>query len=452
MSSSNPVTAFASRQPPSAFRHILQTLGTQVLVLVLGIIGGVFVARILGPSGRGRYALLMMIPNLAFTFGNLGFGSAGTYYLNRGDLPRGQVVGSLYALGIFLALASAGAILVLHPQNISVWQDLPKPEILLAVLTTPFLFILNFSSRVLLGTGLIGQMNVIRLVQSASRVLVIVVLVGLLGYGVMGALFAFALSVGIGAAYGVTAGIKTVGRDFKVSPRFFVRGLSYGLPSFLILLANYLNHNFDVLMVKHYLDNTSVGLYTLVVAWVERLLYLPQSVGTVLFQRVASDEESGGRNLVMKSGRHSLAVVTIGALVLAACGHILIVGLYGSEFRDSIPALYCLLPAIVMLSLFQIYAVALAADGHPRVGAIGSVLSFVVNFYLNTVLIPRMGIVGAGLATTISYGMMSAIVVIAYKRRYDVPLREMLVLHRSEARASMERILRHLPIPGPKRS
>ncbi len=446
------MTASSPRSQPSALRHILQTLGTQVLVLLLGVIGGVLVARILGPSGRGRYALLMMIPNLAFTFGNLGFGSAGTYFLNRGSIARGQVVGSLYAIGIALALLSAAVVLVIHPQRISVWQDLPTLQILIAILTTPFLFLLNFSSRVLLGTGSIGKMNIGRLLQAGSRVVVVVALVGILSYGVTGAMVAFALSTAIGAAYSASVGLKSVGRPIKFSSRFLTHGLSYGLPSFLILLANYLNHNFDVLMVKHYLDNTNVGLYTLVVAWVERLFYLPQSVGAVIFQRVASDEKSGSRALVMKSGRHSLALVVLGALVLSLCGPVLVVGLYGAEFRGSIPALYCLLPAIVMLSLYQVYAVALAADGHPRVGAIASALSFAINFALNTVLIPRMGIVGAGLATTVSYGIMSGIVVTAYKRRYGVSLGEMLVIRKSEIRSSLARLLSHLPLSNRTRS
>ncbi len=437
-----------SRIQPSALRHILETLGTQIAVLALGVVSGVIVARVLGPAGRGRYALLMMIPSLAFTFGNLGFGSAGTYYLNRGTIPRGRVVGSLYSVGVALALVSVTTILVLHPWRISIWQDIPRSQVVLAVLVTPFLFVLNFSSRILLGIGRIRQMNLLKLVQAACGVAAVVILVGLLRRGVTGAVIAFAASGVIGAAWGLTAGLSSVKGDRSPSRKFIVRGLGYGLPSFLILLANYLNHNFDVLLVKHYLDNSSVGLYTLVVAWVERLLYLPQSVGTVLFQRVASDESSGERQLVLRSGRHSVAVVAFGSIVLGVVAHVLIAGLYGSEYIGSVPALYSLLPGVVMLSLFQIYAVALAADGYPKIGAIGSAVSFGVNYGLDTIMIPRMGILGAGIATSVSYSLMAFIVLFAYKKRYGVTFGEMVFLRKTEAQESFRRLVAHVKTPG----
>jgi O-antigen/teichoic acid export membrane protein len=176
------------------------------------------------------------------------------------------------------------------------------------------------------------------------------------------------------------------------------------------------------------------------VAWLERLLYLPKAVGPTLFPRVAAAREDGSRDLVLKSGRHAFGLVLIIGLIFGLVARPMFRLLYGEAFDASVPALYALLPGVVMLAVFQVYSVALAADGRPGIGAWASGLAFPLNLGLNMLWIPRLGIVGAGLATTVSYSIMAVIAVLAFRRRHGVSLREMLVLSPAEAWNTIRRL------------
>ncbi|MHC4772879.1 MAG: hypothetical protein ACYS8S_04745, partial [Planctomycetota bacterium] len=52
----------------------------------LEVLGGVINARWLGPEGVGVYVLLGLIPTITFRFGNLGFGSAFSFFLAKGQI------------------------------------------------------------------------------------------------------------------------------------------------------------------------------------------------------------------------------------------------------------------------------------------------------------------------------------------------------------------------------
>jgi O-antigen/teichoic acid export membrane protein len=310
----------------------------------------------------------------------------------------------------------------------------------LAIISTAPIFFSNFGSRVLLGLGQIAWMNWIRILQAVLRAALVVVLVWMLPWGLDGAIWAYLTAYIVSALIAVLASFRSVGLEWKIDVSFLRLGFLYGIPSFLLLLGNFLNHRFDLFFVKHYLGAADVGLYSVAVAWLDRFLYLPQAAGTVLFPRVASTTGSSSQETVMRAARHSIAVVLVGGAVFIALAAPFIRILYGHEYLGSVPALYALLPGVVMLSLFQVYVVAIAADGRPGVGAIASIVAFVTNCLLNVIWIPRYGIVGAGLATTASYGLMATISVLAYRRLYGVSLRDMIFLRPSEAATMMSRV------------
>ena len=75
---------FFRRSKESDFvRKISQTFVTRVLVAAIGLITSVLVARILGPEGRGAYAVAATIGAMGVQLGNLGLQAANTYVISR---------------------------------------------------------------------------------------------------------------------------------------------------------------------------------------------------------------------------------------------------------------------------------------------------------------------------------------------------------------------------------
>ena len=101
----------------------------------------------------------------------------------------------------------------------------------------------------------------------------------------------------------------------------------------------------------------------------------------------------------------TLAMVLIAAIA-AVLAQPLVGLLYGPAFLPAVPAFLWLLPGVVMLGTNTIYRKAFASEGMPPISVWSPLLAAIANIALNFLLLPRIGIVGASIASTLAYGLM----------------------------------------------
>jgi O-antigen/teichoic acid export membrane protein len=125
-----------------------------------------------------------------------------------------------------------------------------------------------------------------------------------------------------------------------------------------------------------------------------------------------------------------------------------IVLLYSEEFAQSALALRLLLPGIVAMSVSKILANDISGRGHPGINSYQSAVTFAVNVILNLFLIPRFGVSGVAVASSISYSLLAILKIITYFRMTNVSLRKILLLdtddikriYRSSAALALEAV------------
>ena len=66
-------------------RKSLSLFNTRILLLAIGLVQSVIVARLLGPTMLGVVTIIMLIPNHSDKFGRLGLGHAATYMISSGN-------------------------------------------------------------------------------------------------------------------------------------------------------------------------------------------------------------------------------------------------------------------------------------------------------------------------------------------------------------------------------
>src|SRR5262249_55529857 len=64
------------RRHPSLVSNVVTTLLARTATLLLALVSSVLLARMLGPEGRGVFALVLLLPDLATQLGDLGFTQA----------------------------------------------------------------------------------------------------------------------------------------------------------------------------------------------------------------------------------------------------------------------------------------------------------------------------------------------------------------------------------------
>ena len=93
----------------------LQTMATQVLVVLVNVATGVIAARLLGPEGRGTLAAITLWPQLLATFAVSGLPYALVYHLRQAPQQTSRVLGAGLALGVGLAVLATAAGVIAIP-------------------------------------------------------------------------------------------------------------------------------------------------------------------------------------------------------------------------------------------------------------------------------------------------------------------------------------------------
>ena len=95
--------AFWRRVRQSDFVYnTVSTFGTRLLLIGIGLITSVIIARILGPEGRGAYAAAMAVVGIGVQFGNLGLHASNTYYVSHDRTLLSQLVSNTLVISLGL--------------------------------------------------------------------------------------------------------------------------------------------------------------------------------------------------------------------------------------------------------------------------------------------------------------------------------------------------------------
>lgn len=135
-----------------------------------------------------------------------------------------------------------------------------------------------------------------------------------------------------------------------------------------------------------------------------------------------------------------MLITALGALVALPLVPLVIRLLYTSAFSRSALAFYFLLPGVFALGTVRIvWYFQAARDRIYWKQAFGGT---VLNVVLNLLLVPRLGFVGAAIASTLSYTALAVVLMRLFVRDTGVRARDMLLPTRSDARIVLRTVAR----------
>ena len=387
-------------------QNVTGTFGSRMLLLVLGILSSVVVARVLGPDGRGTYAAAFAIGAIGVQIGNLGLHSSNTWLVARDK----SLVGILIANSLAVSAVVGGSILVVGVAMHLAWPSLfpvPRDMLVLALVSVPVGLAYLLLQNLLLGTERIRPYN---LIDIGSRSVSVVALVLLAAGGAMTPVSAYAVYVVMAAVAGLVA-YRVVSHRVSVpaapSKTILFEGGRYGLKAYVASLLAFLVLRIDVLIVQSIRGPEDAGYYSVAATVADQIYIFPAVVGALLFVRLSATIDADRRSRLTRTATLLMAVVmTLGAAISVAVAEPIIGFLYGPAFMPSVDAFIWLMPGIVFLSVNTMLVNLFAAEGMLRVAIVGSLLGLLANIALNIALIPDYGIVGASVASTVAYGLM----------------------------------------------
>jgi O-antigen/teichoic acid export membrane protein len=247
------------------------------------------------------------------------------------------------------------------------------------------------------------------------------VFVGLLRLGVAGAVWTnFVLAVGMVALMvGLLGYVGAWGRP-SFDRSLWRRTGRFAIPAHCGNVLSYLNYRIDQFIIAVLLPPEQLGFYVIAVGLAERLWIPTGAVATALLPHLTNSREHDPA-LSAVIARHVMLWTGAACLLVFALADVVVRVLYSSAFAPTVAPLRWLLPGIFTLAAGKLLVAEMLAREKIRFTVWVGATATLVNVAGNLVLVPRMGISGSALASSISYSLVSLIVTWYYVRETGVP-------------------------------
>jgi O-antigen/teichoic acid export membrane protein len=195
--------------------------------------------------------------------------------------------------------------------------------------------------------------------------------------------------------------------------------LGYGAAQIVTLAPATLNAQLDQLVLSQTVPAADLGRYAIAVSISLLPMPLVMAIGNVAFPRLAAQREmtAATSQLQRLAVLASAGLATAMLVPLAAVSYWLVPPVFGAAYRGAAPLLWALTPGSIFLACGQVTGDLLRAKRQLAAVAWAEGIAAIFTVILLFALLPLVGVYGAAIASTISYGVALAVMLRRLFRR-----------------------------------
>lgn len=391
---------------------ILNTFGAKLFAAITNLLIAIIISQMLGPMGKGQQGLIIASIAYILVFSNLIGGAAIIYLVPR--FSYSLILIPAYIWSIFIGSLS---FIILKSTNL-----LADPFIFAVCILSVVNAFIGINSSILIGKQKIKSANFISILQPIFIIFILTVSFFILkNKNIDTYLNALYFSFGLSFIVSVFL-IKKHAEAFIFHPikKYFTiiqQLIRYGLLNQLAHIFQMLSFRMSYYWLFDLFSESEVGIYSNGVALIESVWLISRSICTVQYSSIAnSSDKVYSQKLSLsltKGGVIFSLLIIIPLLFLPPTFYQFI---FGAEFGEIGNVIRSLAPGILFFNIALILGHYFSGIGKYHVSAIASFIGMIVALFLFSLLIPIYGLVGAGLASSISYTITSLVIIIFFYR------------------------------------
>ena len=382
-------------------RQSLATFFFQITFTFIGFLSTMYFAHTVGANVLGAYFLFTAYYGIINMVTDGGLGGAAIKRMSEGE-EQDEYFSAFFVIRTLFVFLVIIFLIALRRYFVDIDSDGVFIWLLLALVAS--LLYGSIMSGVA-GRGKMGIYAVGNFINNVSRVLIQVAAV-FLGYGVAGLAGGFVVGLAIAAVI-----------EFRFFDLHFVRFRwrhvkSLSTFSFWLFLTStgvLLYSYADTVIIGYYLDNANVGVYRVVFQFTTLGMIMTTALRAVLWPKVSQWGKTRNMQFAERSLSHALSYslilavpVFVGGVLL---GDRLLYFFYGAEFAKGYPILV-ILSFVQIINVFQFFfTMYLGALDRQKDSFKVTAIAVIVNIFMNLILIPMIGIMGAAVATMVTMGL-----------------------------------------------
>jgi len=397
-------------------KDTLYMILAQALSIIAAAAVHIGMGRILGPEPYGEFGVIMSLLAVLEVFLARGIRDSVTKY--TAEFPeksaaiqrQGLLIGAIFGGIVFLLYGLMAKPIALAFHNANLTGPLRISALIVPLIALYSVFIGHLSGKRAFGKRALA-MNA----QSLGKVAGVYIL-ALMGFGLQGAVSGYVISYGLAllVAYFYSRERRQEAESFPALNLVF-----FAIPIVVFSILLSLLMNLDIFFVRSLLkDAEAAGFYTSALALTRAPYFVFYAFAITLLPIISHltslDRFQEASRYINKSLRYLLILLLPLAFFTNGLSGPIIQLVYSSRYLPAARPLGILIFGITFLTFFSVLAAVINGSGRPKTSMALACAVLPLDFLLNLLLIPRLGLSGAAAATTISSlaGMIAAALVV----------------------------------------
>ena len=387
------------------------TMLAKIVIGILGALGSILLARLLGPDARGTFGIALQLTTFGVQIGCLGLHSSNLFYSAKDSTKVPTIVGNSLILSIVLGIVVIVLMSVFFLFFPSI-RPLDGTIYLLSLLAIPFGIVYLLVQNVLPGIQDIQSYNYSEIAFRGIGVVLFIIVILLFHSTSIELVYCTTFVAPLLVSSWIVWKLRNFGTPTTSLPEI-KNSISYASRVYVSMIFAFVMFKGNLFIIKEMLGVTQAGYYSVVMNIADLFTLISASIGMILFSKSSSMENNRQRwKMTIKSAVLCAGILLLSVVIFYWNDYLLVTLLFGKEFSEAVAPCNYLLIGIIFIGVQTIFMQYLASIGLPKITlylwGIGSILTVILNY----VFIQKYGLNGASIASSISYCVFTVAVFI----------------------------------------
>jgi O-antigen/teichoic acid export membrane protein len=398
------------------------------LFLVFQLLNTMLISRLTGPSGFGIYSLVIVNANFFLMLSSLGIPSGLLYHASVKDVSLSKLLRITWVSSLlqFILIIAIEFLYHLFTGYFLIWNE---SSLWAGVAGIAFFIIIVMNEKYYALLNGYGKLKTYNRITAFLNIFLFVLLVILFFFPVDNVLVtAIIIFIGVQLLQLIFLALSFHLTVKPVSLVKFASGkalMTYSLIAYFSNAVYFLLTRIDFWILEYYKGSEQLGIYALAVRIIQILLLIPTLLSSIILPSVTSDAFNNRSLERILRLLNTLNLVVVMMILVFAKWVIPLI--FGNSFSDSVWPLILLLPGIVFLSAQTFLASYFAGKGKLKINLYSTLIALVIAVSLDFLLIPAFGVVGAAIASSISYMFCFLYSFYSYSTREHYPFSSLIM-------------------------
>ncbi len=398
---------------------VVKTFISRFLILILSFGLVIFSTNMWGSEGKGTISIVIANAAIVSFFSSIFAGSSTSYFASK--FKTEQILIYSYIWSVIMG--------ILIPVIFS-FADIQAKYLMYLIGISVFSSLLSVNVNLFIGKQNIRLFNVYTVLQQLVHILFIGVFIYILQQKDISVYFG--AQICCLALLFLTSFFQVIREcaisDISLSKNVFKSMFEYGWKTQLSAFIQFLNYRLSFYFLEYFDGIASVGIFSIGITFSEAIWTITRSIAVILYSDVVNSKSREESILKTKS---SLKLSFL-LMLIFLLGIIIIPGsiyemIFGKAFRGTKEIMLLLSPGILAIAISDIIGYYFSGIKELKILNIKSIVGLAITLVFSFLLIPKYGILGACIVTTLSYSVSALLLFLKFYRSTDFRIQDYLI-------------------------